>query len=74
MRSGTCYAIIIEETEKYGETMRRERGRERGQVLAEYAALLVMFALVAITMLLLLAVFTEYGWRITALVGWEPEF
>ena len=52
--------------------MRRERGRERGQVLAEYAALLVMFALVAITMLLLLAVVTEYGWRITALVGWEP--
>ena len=47
-------------------------GRERGQVLAEYAALLVMFTLVAITLLLLLAVFTEYGWRITALVGWEP--
>ena len=52
--------------------MRTERSRERGQVMAEYAALLVMFALVAITMLLLLAVFTEYGWRITALVGWEP--
>ena len=51
--------------------MRTESGRERGQVLAEYAALLVMFTLVAITMLLLLAVFTEYGWRITALVGWE---
>ena len=52
--------------------MRTESGRDRGQVLAEYAALLVMFTLVAITMLLLLAVFTEYGWRITALVGWEP--
>lgn len=52
--------------------MRTESGRERGQVLAKYAALLVMFTLVAITMLLLLAVFTEYGWRITALVGWEP--
>lgn len=47
-------------------------GRERGQVLAEYTALLVMFTLVAITLLLLLAVFTEYGWRIIALVGWEP--
>lgn len=52
--------------------MMKNGSRERGQVLAEYAALLVMFTLVAITMLLLLAVFTEYGWRIIALVGWEP--
>ena len=49
----------------------RRRG-ERGQVLAEYTALLVMFLLVAAVMLLLLAVFLEYGWRITALIVWEP--
>ena len=49
----------------------RRRG-ERGQVLAEYTALLVMFLLVAAVMLLLLAVFLEYGWRITALIGWVP--
>ena len=49
----------------------RRRG-ERGQVLAEYTALLVMFLLVAAVMLLLLAVFLEYGWRISALICWEP--
>ncbi len=45
---------------------------QRGQVLTEYAILIVMFVLVAAVMLLLLAVFLEYGWRITALIGWEP--
>ncbi len=53
-------------------TLNMRRRGERGQVLAEYTALLVMFLLVAAVMLLLLAVFLEYGWRITALIGWEP--
>lgn len=52
--------------------MRKNGKKESGQVLAEYAAMLVMFALVVITMFLLLAVFTEYGWRLIAFVGWEP--
>lgn len=50
----------------------RTNRRERGQVLTEYAILIVMFVLVAAVMLLLLAVFLEYGWRIIALIGWEP--
>ena len=53
-------------------TLNMRRRGERGQVLAEYTALLVMFLLVAAVMLLLLAVFLEYGWRITALIGWAP--
>ena len=53
-------------------TLNMRRRGERGQVLAEYTALLVMFLLVAAVMLLLLAVFLEYGWRITDLIGWEP--
>ena len=42
-----------------------KRRIESGQVV-------VLFVLVAAVMLLLLAVFLEYGWRITALIGWEP--
>lgn len=53
-------------------TLNMRRRGECGQVLAEYTALLVMFLLVAAVLLLLLAVFLEYGWRITALIGWEP--
>ena len=49
-----------------------KRRIESGQVLTEYAILVVLFVLVAAVMLLLLAGFLEYGWRITALIGWEP--
>ncbi len=50
----------------------RTNRRERGQVLAEYAIVLTMFILAAAAMLLLLTVFLEYGWRVIALIGWEP--
>lgn len=54
------------------QTWMKKNRAERGQILTEYAILIVMFVLVAAVMLLLLAVFLEYGWRITALIGWEP--
>lgn len=54
------------------QTWMKKNRAKRGQILTEYAILIVMFVLVAAVMLLLLAVFLEYGWRITALIGWEP--
>lgn len=54
------------------QTWMKKNRAERGQILTEYAILIVMFVLAAAVMLLLLAVFLEYGWRITALIGWEP--
>ena len=44
----------------------------RGQVLAEYVAMLVMAITIVLILLFLLAVFAEYNWRMTALLGWEP--
>lgn len=42
-----------------------------GQILTEYVIMLAMFIGVALIMVMLLAVFTEYGWRIISLVGLE---
>ena len=44
----------------------------RGQVLTEYVAMLVMAIAIVMALLFLLAVFAEYNWRMTALLGWEP--
>lgn len=67
------HAIITAENRRTPmQTWMKKNRAERGQVLTEYAVLIVMFVLVAAVMLLLLAVFLEYGWRITALIGWEP--
>jgi Tfp pilus assembly protein PilW len=41
----------------------------RGQTMVEYAALLAMFVLVAVTLVFLLDAFNSYGWRIINLVG-----
>mgnify|MGYP007041219406 FL=1 len=66
-------AIITTENRRTPmQTWMKKNRAERGQILTEYAILIVMFVLVAAVMLLLLAVFLEYGWRITALIGWEP--
>lgn len=40
---------------------------ENGQVMTEYAIMLAMFAGIAVMLVLLLAIFTEYGWRIVYL-------
>jgi hypothetical protein len=49
-------------------TLKKTSG-SKGQVMAEYAAVLAMFAGVAFMVFTLLAVFTEYGWRIISLVS-----
>jgi len=52
----------------------RAEARRRGcggQVTTEYAVMLGLFLGVALLLALLLAVFSEYGWRIISLVGLE---
>ncbi len=43
--------------------------RVSGQTATEYSLMLLMFMLVAVTMLLLLSALNGYGWRILSLVG-----
>lgn len=43
----------------------------KGQVTSEYAIMLAMFVGIVSILMLLLAVFTEYGWRVISLVGLE---
>lgn len=50
----------------------KKKQSSRGQVIAEYVIMLVMAIAIVIALLFLLAVFTEYNWRMTALLGWEP--
>ena len=47
------------------------RNKEKGQAMAEYVIMLGMFLGVLMIMILLMAIFTEYGWRILALVAQE---
>lgn len=51
--------------------MIESKKRENGQVMTEYAIMLAMFAGIAVMLVLLLAVFTEYGWRLISLVSME---
>jgi hypothetical protein len=40
-----------------------------GQTATEYSIMILMFMLVAVTMLLLISALNSYGWRILSLVG-----
>jgi hypothetical protein len=42
---------------------------ERGQILAEYAIMLAMCAIVAVTLMVLFYYFSEYGWKLVNLVS-----
>ncbi|MDD3117897.1 MAG: hypothetical protein PHQ27_01840 [Victivallales bacterium] len=46
-------------------------GRESGQALVEYVIMLSMFAVVALVLFVLMAVFSEYGWRMVSLVSMD---
>ena len=48
------------------------RKEDKGQVISEYAIVLAMFTMIAVMLIFLLAVFTEYGWRIIVLVNDYP--
>jgi hypothetical protein len=41
----------------------------QGQIIAEYAIMLAMCAIVAISLLALMFYFSEYGWRVINLVS-----
>ncbi len=40
--------------------------------MVEYAMMLVMFTLMTIAIFFLLAGLMDHGWRILALIAWEP--
>ncbi len=45
-------------------------GRSRqGQIIAEYVIMLAMCAIIAISLLVLMFYFSEYGWRVINLVS-----
>ena len=46
-----------------------ERKKSEGQAITEYSTVLALFLLTALTMLILLSAFNEYGRRILSLVG-----
>ena len=46
---------------------------EKGQVLAEYAFMLVVFTLFTVMFFILMAAFSQYGARLIGLVSWEPS-
>lgn len=51
------------------EFVMKRRSTEKGQVIAEYAMLLTMFAVIGLTLMGLLAAFMEYGNHIIWLVS-----
>ena len=54
------------------ERKRAGKRHRRGQAVTEYSAVMVMAVLIMIIMMLLLAVFSEYGWRVLSLIGDFP--
>ena len=65
-------AVFTESSMTQAEIKRAKR-QYAGQVLAEYAMMLVFCAFFALSLFLLLAVFTQYGTRLIGLVSWEPN-
>lgn len=53
------------------ELLKQLKSNQSGQIMSEYAIMLVMFIGVALMMMLLMTVFTEYTWRLVSLVGLE---
>lgn len=43
-----------------------------GQAATEYAVMLFLFVLIALSLMFLIGAFTDYGWRIISLIAWEP--
>ena len=50
----------------------KKRHGELAQAMTEFVIMLVAFLGVTIILVLLLAVFSEYGRRLISLVAWEP--
>ena len=52
---------------------KKKRRGTAGQVLTEYAAMLVICVLFTVMLCALLAAFSQYGARLIGLVSWEPN-
>ena len=50
----------------------KQKKYSKGQVFTEYISVVVMAFAIVLVLFFLLAVFAEYNWRMTALLGWEP--
>ena len=51
---------------------RRGRKQESGQVLTEYALMLVFTAILTLALFQLMSLFLDFGWRMLMLIAWEP--
>ena len=51
--------------------MKRARRPRRGQALTEFTVMLAMLLSVSLLLVLFLAVFTQWGWRVLSLIGLE---
>ena len=68
--------VSVERAKKWSRIVSKENLKRKknckGQVLAEYVTMAVMAFTIVLVLFFLLAVFAEYNWRMTALLGWEP--
>ena len=53
--------------------LKENRKRNGGQVLTEYAFMLVVGVVFSVLFFVLLAALSEYGTRLIGLVSWEPS-
>ena len=54
---------------KIGTMLKTDVCSQRGQIIAEYAVMLAMCAIIAISLLVLMFYFSESGWRVINLVS-----
>ena len=55
--------------QKYRNVIQLMHGNEKGQTIAEYSTLVVLFVGVTLMLVTLLRIFSSYGWRILNLIG-----
>ena len=53
--------------------LKKNRKRNGGQALTEYAFMLVVGVMFSVMFFILLAALSEYGTRLIGLVSWEPS-
>jgi hypothetical protein len=51
--------------------MTTTRRHQKGQVLLEFVGMLSMLLGISVVLLMFLAAFSEYGWRLLQLIGFE---
>lgn len=54
---------------KFKNVIQLKHADERGQAIAEYSTLVVLFVGTTLMLITLLRIFSSYGWRILNLIG-----